>query len=240
MSKTIDKEISVWDVSTRWFHWINVICILVLTMIGLIMMYKPALGIVGMAAKIGLKKLHVIVGYVFAINLSWRIIMGFFGSYYNRWSTLLSFKRGDGAALVSDINAIRTGKTRTHTGHTPLGRIAVIMMYLLLLAMAVSGLIRAGTDIYYPPLGSLVAHYVAKPGVSSDALIPYDMSQVNEQRFVKLTNFKKPLGKIHYYGFYLLMLLIVVHIFSVVYTEIRGSRIISAMFTGKKLVTDDD
>ena len=58
----------VWDRTTRWFHWINVLCVICLAMLGLAILNEKSFG-VSAEGKILLKTLHVYVGYVFAINL---------------------------------------------------------------------------------------------------------------------------------------------------------------------------
>ena len=105
--------------------------------------------------------------------------------------------------------------------------------------MAVTGLIRAGTDIYYPPFGSIAAEYVAQPGVDPDSLIPYDTSAVDKEKYDAMKAFKKPFGTIHIYTSYFLMFLIIVHITAVIRVEINeGGGIISAMFSGNKYLRD--
>jgi cytochrome b len=51
--------------------------------------------------------------------------------------------------------------------------------------------------------------------------------------------FRKPFITIHYYGFYVLIVFAVIHILAVVVTELReGGNLISAMFTGKKALSE--
>ena len=52
------------------------------------MLFKKDLGITSVEAKIGLKVLHVTVGYLFVTNLAVRIIWGFIGNRYARWLTV--------------------------------------------------------------------------------------------------------------------------------------------------------
>jgi hypothetical protein len=105
--------------------------------------------------------------------------------------------------------------------------------------MAVTGLTRAGTDIYYPPFGSIAAEYIAQPGVDPGSLVPYDTSAVDKDKHDALKAFKKPFGTVHIYTAYFLMFLIVMHIGAVIRVEVRqGGGIISAMFTGKKLLNN--
>jgi cytochrome b len=135
-------------------------------------------------------------------------------------------------------DSIRQGSPLQYTGHNPLGQIAVVVIFLCLLIMATTGLIRAGTDIYYPPFGSSAAEYVALPGVDPATLVPYDTSAVDKEKYDALKAFKKPFGTVHIYTSYLLMFLIIVHIAAVVHVEVRrGGGIISAMFTGRKYLS---
>ena len=51
--------------------------------------------------------------------------------------------------------------------------------------------------------------------------------------------FRKPFITIHYYGFFVLLGLILLHILAVVVTEIReGGNLISALFSGKKVLSE--
>ena len=234
-----DNRISVykaWGLPVRLFHWINFGCIFLLSLLGLIMLFKSEIGISGTEAGIGLKTLHVLVGYVFAINLLIRIISGFFGEHRTRWSALMPGKnfRKD----YSSYNAsLASGTPQTFIGHNPKGRLSVMVLMLLMTSMMITGLIRAGTDIYFPPFGSIAASYVAAEGVSSSAIMPYDKTGTDEAKMTELKSFKGPIGDIHVYGAYVLWFLIFLHIFAVTRAEARGDgTLISAMFSGKKLL----
>ncbi len=60
----------VWDRTTRWFHWINALCVIGLAMLGLAILNEKSFG-VSADGKVLLKTLHAYVGYVFVINLTW-------------------------------------------------------------------------------------------------------------------------------------------------------------------------
>lgn len=232
-----DSQIKVyqaWDIPTRLFHWINFVCIITLSFLGLIMLYKGAIGISGNEAKIGLKVLHVSTGYVFASNLIVRILWGFFGGRHSRWSSLLPGKK-----FKQELNSYKaskaTGQAQTFIGHNPKGRLSVLVMLLLLVLMMSTGLIRAGTDIYYPPFGNIAANYVATDGVFPSQIKPYDKTGTDAGRLAELNAFKKPFGAIHVYGAYILWLLILVHLIAVIRADAGGEgTLISAMFSGKK------
>ena len=232
-----DRNINVykaWDLPTRLFHWINFICIILLSILGLIMLNKAAIGISGNEAKIGLKVLHVLVGYIFAANLVFRLIWGFMGGRYSRWKALLPGKNFK-AELKSYKVAKATGEPQTFIGHNPKGRLSVLVLLSLLTLMMVTGMIRAGTDIYYPPFGHFAASYVAAEGVSPSQIMPYDKTGTNADKMAELKAFKSPFGSIHIYGAYVLWLLVLIHIIAVVRAETGGEgTLVSAMFSGKK------
>jgi cytochrome b len=237
-------EYRVWDLQTRLFHWINFTSVIMLVFMGLVMLFKKELGITSVEAKIGLKTVHVIIGYVFVTNLAIRILWGFIGNKYARWRTLLP-SSGYMDTVRDYKKSIKQGEPLQYAGHNPLGQLAVVVIFLCLVTMAVTGLIRAGTDIYYPPFGSIAAEYVAQPGVDPDSLVPYDTSAVDKEKYDALKVFKKPFGTVHIYTSYFLMFLIMVHIAAVIRVETKeGGGIISAMFTGRKLLNkaaaDDD
>lgn len=236
MTDTALREYEVWDLPTRVFHWINFLTIISLIFVGLIMLFKKELGITGIEAKVSLKEIHVITGYVFVLNFAWRIIWGFIGNRYARWSKTLPSK-GFRSTLGSYIASVKKGDPQQFAGHNPMGRLAVTFIFLLMTTLAVTGLVRAGTDIYYPPFGSLVADYITKPGVDPDSIQPYVATGTDEEKVKTLKAFKGPFGKIHIYSSYVLMFMIVLHIFFVVRVEIReGGSLITAMFTGKKIL----
>ena len=237
MDATHLKLHKVWDLPTRLFHWINFTAIIGLIIFGLIMLYKKELGITSMEAKIGLKEVHVIIGYVFALNLAFRILWGFIGNHFARWRNTLPGKGF--LQSVRDYKAsLGTENPQQFLGHNPLGRLAITAMLTLMIVMAVTGLIRAGTDIYFPPFGAYVADYVAAPGTDPGSLVPYDPVGVDADKLDRLKAFKGPIGEVHIYTAFILMFIIFIHIAAVVLTEVRqGGSIISAMFTGKKVLS---
>lgn len=236
MSKYDFKEYKVWDASTRIFHWVNFTTIILLIFFGMMMLYKKELGIVSIDAKIALKEVHIIIGYVFAFNLSWRIIWGFIGSRYARWKNIFPGK-GFIKQLGEYEASVKNGSPQQYLGHNPFGRLAVSLMVLLMLVLMGSGLIRAGTDVYYPPFGSYMAEYIADEYTRPEDIRPYNSAGTDKIKAAELKKFKKPFGKIHLYTAYTLMFIILVHIFFVVRAEkTEGGTLVSAMITGKKIL----
>ncbi|MBL8631469.1 MAG: cytochrome b/b6 domain-containing protein [Rhodospirillaceae bacterium] len=233
------KEYKVWDASTRIFHWVNVICVLSLIAIGTAILNASALG-ASNNGKILLKTIHVYVGYVFAINLAWRLVWAFVGGPYARWSALLPFRKGYATQLGHELSAVRQGKPVSYLGHTPLGRMAVTVLLLILTVQAVTGIVLAGTDVYMPPFGRMIAEWVAADGLDPALVRPYAHETVNKEAYDAMRAMRSPVVQTHEQMYFVLLGLIVLHIAAVVLTELRhGGGIISAMFTGRKTLSVD-
>jgi len=178
-----------------------------------------------------------VISLLFVVNLLTRFAWAFIGNRYARWSAFLPYRGG-----LSDARryaeAVRQGQPQAYLGHNPLGRLAVTLLLLLMTTMAVTGLVRAGTDIYFPPFGSWVQGYIAADQVPPPSLKPYDETLVDAEKFQALKAFKSPFGKVHLYTAYTLLGMLLLHIAAVIVTEKKeGGAIISAMFTGKKYLS---
>lgn len=236
MQQTKLTSYHVWDRSIRWFHWINVLSVLALLGTGLVIFNGKTLGLAG-DAKILMKELHVWAGYVFALNLTWRLVQGFCGSRFARWRTLLPFGGGYLTELRTYLGSLRSGEPRHYLGHNPLGKLMVTLLFLLLITQAITGLLIAGTDLYYPPLGSWIAEWVAPAGVDPASLVPGDKSMVDAAAWSEMRDLRKPFKITHVWVFYTLLAAVVLHVVGVVVAEIRErSGLISAMITGDKVL----
>ena len=220
----------VWSRNIRLFHWINVAMIFLLIVIGLIILNSKTLG-VSVDGKILLKTIHVIIGYIFALNLLVRIILGFVGKNYERWNKILPFQQG----FTKELKTFTQGKRAFHQGHSPLGKLMVTALFFLLSVQTISGLVIAGTDIYYPPLGQYFAESIAIDKTDLSSIKPYSKVNVDAEAYKAMRAFRKPFITAHVYSFYALLFLIPLHIFGVVYVERKErTAIISSMINGYK------
>lgn len=228
------KSYAVWDATTRWFHWVNALCMFMLIALGIAILNASTLG-VSTEGKILLKASHVWVGYVFTLNLFWRVIWAFIGSHYARWPSLLPGGKGYVRVVKRYAVAFVSGNPERYLGHNPLGRLAVFVLFVLMITQAVTGLVLAGTDLFYPPLGGWIANWIAAPGIAPDALVPYASAMYDAEAYQSMRAFRKPFITVHELNFFVLCAVTVVHIAAVVLTEIsEEGGIISAMFSGKK------
>jgi len=222
------QAVYVWSRYLRLFHWLNVLAIMLLIGFGLVIFNASNLG-VSTEGKVLLKTLHVIVGYVFATNLFIRIVMGFVGKGYERWRNTLPFTKGFGAELAN----IKKQAHIRHKGHNPLGKLMVAALLLAMCVQMISGLVIAGTDIYYPPLGQYFANYIALDKSQLELVKPYSTVNVDEQAYQTMREIRAPFIAAHVYAFYAFLILIPLHIIGVVFSERREkTALVSAMITG--------
>ena len=230
------KSYRVWDAPTRWFHWINAICVILLVAIGYLLLKGRALEI-PRSGSLQLKTIHTWVGYVFAINLLIRMVWAFVGNRHARWRAFLPGGRGYLSAVGSYLKAFVSHQPQHYLGHNPLGRLSVTAMFILIIVLAVSGLVLAGTDLFLPPIGGWIAGWIAAPGIDPGTLVPGTPEMYDKAAFDSMRAFRKPFIISHLYSYYALLIVAALHILGVVVTEVReGGSIISATVSGRKII----
>jgi Ni/Fe-hydrogenase 1 B-type cytochrome subunit len=228
----------VWDRTVRIFHWINVLCVLALIAVGVAILNSKALGVTD-DGKLLLKTVHVYIGYVFAANLTWRIVWGFIGNRYSRWKSIIPFNAEHRAQLTAMKEGGKTGKPVGFLGHSPIARLMVGLLFVLMSAQAITGLVLAGTDVYMLPFGNIVKESIAIDSTTVDIIKPYSKEGIDDAAYKDMRDVRKPFITVHYYAFWVLLAAILLHLLGVVVSELRERNgLVSAMFTGKKVFAD--
>jgi cytochrome b len=229
-------EYRVWDRTQRVFHWVNFLAVVTLAAIGTVILNAGRLGIPNDPGVLALKTVHVYVGYVFILNLLWRLVWGFIGGPFARWRALLPGGRLFGRRLVECVKGFFSGHAPFYLGHNPLARILLTLLVLLLVVQGATGLVLAGTDVYMPPLGGTMREWVAAETHDPALVRPYAPDTVNTQAYADMRAFRAPIVETHELTYFILLALIAIHIVAAVVAELReGGTLISAMFTGRKI-----
>jgi len=224
------SAVFVWSRNIRLFHWLNVIAVFLLMVIGVFILNSKTLG-VSVDGKILLKTIHVSIGYIFGVNLLIRIALGFFGKNYERWNKTLPFQQG----FATELKDFSKGEKSFYKGHNPAGKLMVAALFFLLSIQMVSGLVIAGTDIYYPPFGEYFAESIAIDKSDLTTIKPYSKVNVDEDAYKAMRAVRKPFITAHVYSFYTLLFLIPLHILGVIFTERKErTSVVSAMINGYK------
>ncbi len=178
MNKTL-----VWDLPLRLFHWSLVL--LVITSF--------------VSAKIGgnAMQIHMLSGYAVLALLLFRLLWGFLGGTHARFA---SFVRGP-LAVIAYLRGTKQADAEPHLGHNPAGAWSVILMLLVLLAQAATGLFANDDIATEGPLAKLVSKALSDrlTGVHHLnvklllALIGLHLSAIAFYFFYKRENLVKPM-----------------------------------------------
>ena len=138
--------IRIWDLPTRLFHWALAACV-----IGLVLTAQ-----LGGSAMLW----HFRLGYVVFTLLVFRLVWGFVGGRWSRWS-----------ALPLGLQQVRTylqGRSSTEHlgGHNPLGSWSVLALLFFLSLQVATGLVSDDEISNTGPLSSLVSAHVASLATS--------------------------------------------------------------------------
>jgi cytochrome b len=133
-------RVLVWDLPTRLFHWLLLIC----------MILSFVTGNIGGNAM----EYHLLSGYAILVLLIFRLACGFVGSRTARFS---SFVRGP-ATVLSHVGMLLQKKTEPpYLGHNPLGGWSIVAMLLILFVQVVTGLFSNDDILTEGPLFAWVS-----------------------------------------------------------------------------------
>jgi cytochrome b len=130
------KKVRVWDLPVRLFHW--VLATLVIAAI--------------VTENIGGNAMiwHFRIGYAVLTLLAFRLLWGFVGSRYARFSSFL-YSPSALTTYLREPSAFRL------PGHSPLGALSVFALLLVLLGQVTSGLFTTDDIAYDGPMGKFAS-----------------------------------------------------------------------------------
>lgn len=134
------RSIAVWDVPVRMFHWLLVAAMTLAAVTGFL------LGASWLA-------FHLMAGLAAAALVLFRLIWGFTGSTFSRFS---SFAPSPGAALAH-LEDLSERDVPPHAGHNPLGALMVYVLLAMVLGLGASGLLVLGGMLKQGPFKALIS-----------------------------------------------------------------------------------
>lgn len=181
-------DIDVWDPLLRIFHWG-----LALTFITAYFSGDDYLDV------------HTVAGYSLLALIVLRIPWGFIGGRHARFADFVRPPR----EVLAHIKELITGKPSYHEGHNPLAGWVYIVMFLTLIALALSGIALLGIEERAGPLAQMMIG------------VPHSFEDVLEDTHEILAN-----GAVA---------LVVIHLLGVLIGSMtQGENLIRAMITGRK------
>jgi len=224
ISRTYDfKRVLVWGLPVRIFHWLNVLCIVVLGATGFIIADPPALMSTAEASESywfgTVRMIHFTTAYVFLLNYIARIYWAFRGNYYSNWRAFFPFSKKAWGNIkhVLKIDILLQNEEvevlkNISVGHNYVASLSYVVLFLLALVQ-----IFTGFGLYAPTSGWWLPKLFA--------WVPWVLGDEMTTRFV------------HHMSTWLFVIFTLVHVYLVFYHDwLEGRGESSAMISGYKFV----
>ena len=212
-----NQFIKVWDIAVRGFHWSLVGCF----------------AIAFISAE-DFRKLHVVFGYSVLFLVLFRVLYGFVGTRYARFSDFLYRP----AQIADYLKGLLIGRPKHYIGHNPAGGFMIVILLLSLLFLTFTGLKAYGAKGH----GPLARHEIS---LMTKAFADSDDNESDERESQKHRSQKNQEGEkmekdefweeVHETIAYLTLFLVAIHIMGVLVSSlVHRENLIKAMITGRK------
>lgn len=211
-------KVYVWEIPVRFTHWINVVCLIALSITGyyvsdpFIYAQSSDQYIMGW-----MRFIHFVAAYAFLMSLIIRLYWSFVGNKYARLSGIFPYSGKGGSEIPREIKFYLTGKDAPSVvGHTALGGLAMFFIFWLFVFEIFSGFALYSvthTGAIWTLLGGWLLSYMALPTI-------------------RLW---------HHLCMYAFIVFTLVHIYIVLYSDrLEENALLSSIFCGNKNVTGNE
>ncbi|MCD2452346.1 cytochrome b/b6 domain-containing protein [Methylicorpusculum oleiharenae] len=182
----MQDKIKVWDLPVRLFHWLLVLSFFIAYL-----------------TEEEFLTPHVYAGYVVIGLMVFRFIWGFTGSRFARFSSFICSP----AASLAYLKDLATLKAKRYIGHNPAGSAMILLLFISLLMLCISGLAVYAAEEHAGPL----ARFAISQG---------DFWEEIHEFFANFTLF-----------------LVVLHVAGVIVeSRLHGESLVKSMLTGYKFI----
>jgi Ni/Fe-hydrogenase 1 B-type cytochrome subunit len=140
------REVYVWELPVRLFHWLNALCIVILCVTGYLIANPPAI-LTATEANFSywfgvIRFIHFVVAYVFLFNFAFRIYWAFAGNRYANWRNYVPLKKAQWQEIYNvfmvDIFMIKK-KPIEKIGHNAMAYVTYLMLFFAFLLQCLTG-----------------------------------------------------------------------------------------------------
>jgi Ni/Fe-hydrogenase 1 B-type cytochrome subunit len=140
------KEVQVWELPVRFYHWINALCIVSLCITGYLI-GNPLAIVKGTEASFNywfgiVRFIHFVSAFVFFFNFLFRIYWGFAGNEFAHWYNFIPLKKCQWKEIIDvikvDILQV-TDKKIDSIGHNALASLIYFITFLIFLLQCLTG-----------------------------------------------------------------------------------------------------
>jgi len=121
------QKILIWDVPTRAFHWMQLVCFV---------------GAYFTAESERTRDIHVAFGYILLGLILFRLLWGFVGTRYARFSSFFFYP----GQIIDYLSSLFKGNPKHYLGHNPAGSVSVWLLLGLGLFLCVTGVLALQDD----------------------------------------------------------------------------------------------
>lgn len=133
----------IWELPVRWCHWVNMVCIVMLSVTGFFIGKPFSFGSSASDYTMGwIRFIHFTAAYLFAVSVMSRLIWSFIGNKYSSWREFFP--------LMTDAGRKKTVKMLRYymlvdkevpetIGHNPLATAAYVVLFCLYSVMILTG-----------------------------------------------------------------------------------------------------
>jgi len=140
------RRVYVWQTPVRFYHWLNAICVVILSITGYLIGSPPAIQS-GSEASFGywfgtIRFLHFLAAFIFFFNFVFRIYWGFVGNEYAKWHNFITFRNGQWKEMIRVLKIDifqREGKPIDSIGHNSLAGLTYFISFLAFMFQCITG-----------------------------------------------------------------------------------------------------
>jgi Ni/Fe-hydrogenase 1 B-type cytochrome subunit len=140
------REVYVWELPVRIYHWLNALCIVVLCITGFLITNPPGMLSQAEASSsywFGIVRFtHFVTAFVFLFNFIFRLYWGFVGNRYAKWRNYLMLTGKQWAdfwrVVKTDVFLIQN-KPDPNIGHNSLASLSYFILFLAFLLQCLTG-----------------------------------------------------------------------------------------------------
>jgi len=210
----------IWELPVRWCHWINVMCIVLLSVTGFFIGTPVSFGTSASDFTMGwIRFIHFTAAYLFSVSVISRVIWSFIGNKYSGWREFFPLTTNEGREKTVKMlryYLLMDKQVPETVGHNPLATSAYVVLFSIYSLMILTGF-------------SLYAEHA--PGSPMHRLLS-PMYALFSNQGMRLT---------HHFSMWIIFGFVVNHIYSAWLMDIKehGGEI-SSMFSGYKFTLKKD
>src|SRR6185369_15162677 len=161
MSEQCKFKCYTWELPVRWCHWINAMCIVILSVTGLFIGNPYSIGRSASDFSMGwIRFIHFTAAYLFTVSVAARIVWSIIGNEYAGWRAFFPIFYAKGRKKL--VKMLRYYLLLDHQvpetiGHNPLATSVYTTLFCLYIAMILTGFslyaLHAPDGMMYKSLG---------------------------------------------------------------------------------------